>query len=253
MYKMILLDLDGTLLNDKKEISFVNESILKSIKNKCKIVFASARGFSTIRKYLHQLELLDSDNYTIAFNGSLILKNNEEKIIDNKIKGKSLDFMRNFIKENNYSCEWYYYTYNDRYKIDNNNIELFGKKESIYKIVCIATKENIDNIRNNITKEIITCYQVTSSEVTKIEFVQAGMTKLKAIEKLLEILKINASEVIAIGDGENDIDMLKYAGLGIAMSNAQDNVKKVADKITSKDNNNDGVANVLLEVMDNIG
>ena len=68
--KAIILDLDGTLLDDNKKISYKTTEYLKQIKNKVKIILASARQFGTIKPYLENLDLLEENNYTICFNGS---------------------------------------------------------------------------------------------------------------------------------------------------------------------------------------
>lgn len=244
MYKLVVLDLDGTLLTSDKKISNYTCNVLKSIKDKVKIVLASARGFNTIKPYLKQLELLNSLNYTIAFNGSLVVNNVEDKLIDNSITKNNIQLLENYIEENN-ELEWYYYTYEDRFKRDRiNNVSNFIIEETIYKVVCISDEISISKLRASIPKEIDNLFQITSSEPTRIEFVEKGMTKLEAIKKLLNDLDIDVSEVIAIGDGENDIDMIKFAGCGIAMNNASKEVKDIANMITET-NDNDGVGKIL--------
>ena len=81
--KAIILDLDGTLLDDNKKIGDKTIHYLRQIKNNLKIIPASARQFCTIKPYLENLGLLDENNYTICFNGSLIV-NNKESEIDRK-------------------------------------------------------------------------------------------------------------------------------------------------------------------------
>ena len=104
--------------------------------------------------------------------------------------------------------------------------------------------ERIIEIRNNLSKEIINQYEVTSSIPEYIEFVKKGIKKSEAIKFIMNKCKIEQEEVIAIGDGENDIEMLRFAGLGVAMGNADNYVKENADYITTS-NNDDGVGNVI--------
>ena len=85
---------------------------------------------------------------------------------------------------------------------------------------------------------------MSSSIPDYIEFVPKGITKNKALENLCKKLNICKNEVIAIGDAENDIQMLKFAGMGIAMGNADEKTKSISDYITDS-NNNDGVAKAL--------
>ena len=104
--------------------------------------------------------------------------------------------------------------------------------------------EKIIEARKNIPKEIIKKYEVTSSVPEYIEFVKKGIKKSVAIKFIMDKFKIKQEEVIAIGDGENDIEMLKFAGLGVAMDNANNYVKENADYITTS-NNDDGVGKVI--------
>ena len=251
MYKMVLIDLDGTLLNSNKIITEFTANVIKGIKDNTKIVLASARGFSRIKPYLKQLDLLDSKNYTIAFNGSLVMNNVEDKIIDEKIEYNNIKELIKFIFQNlNY--EWIFYTYYEKVNIKNiDDLDQFVLKNDIYKIVCLSTKEKIDTLRNIVNENYDELFQITSSESTRIEFVKKGATKLKGIKKLLEKLEIDRTEIIAIGDGENDLDMIKFAGCGIAMGNSPNNVKQAADMITDT-NDKDGVGKILIELSEKI-
>ncbi len=250
MYKIIFLDLDGTLLSSNKEISKYNENILKKISYSTKIVLASARGFSTIKPYLEQLNLLNDKNYTIAFNGSLVLDNLENKIINVIIKKSNIILLEKIVKESP-DLEWYYYTYNDRInRKEIENIDYFVSNNNIYKVVCISSESQINKLKNEIAIQLNHNFEMTSSESTRIEFVPKGKTKVDSIKKLLSVLNINSEEVIAIGDGENDVEMIEYAGCGIAMGNSKDNVKKVANLITDT-NDNDGVGKILENLLVN--
>lgn len=247
MYKLVVLDLDGTLLNDEKEISKYTSNVLKQIKNNTKIVLASARGFWSIKPYLEKLHLLDKENYTISYNGSLIVNNLEQSIVDEEIEENYKKILVDYIKNYN-NMEWLVYTYNERIKSkDIDNIEIFMNKNKIYKVVCRADEKTIKTVKNSLPKFIFDLFEITSSTVNRIEFVKKGMTKVNAISKLLDILKIEQNEVIAIGNGENDIEMIKFAGCGIAMKNAPFSVKSSADIITDT-NNDDGVGKILFEL-----
>lgn len=125
-----------------------------------------------------------------------------------------------------------------------NNIDFKNEADYIYKIAFIDKPEKILQVRKRIPKHFIEKYEVTSSVPEYIEFVKKGIKKSEAIKFVINKLNITPEEVIAIGDGENDIEMLKFAGLGVAMENANDCVKSNANFITTS-NNNDGVGNVV--------
>lgn len=244
MYKMVILDLDGTLLTSEKKISPYTKDIIKKLSKKVKIILASARGINTIKPYAEQLEILNNNNYIIAFNGSLIVDNLENVIVQEEINKEEKEILQQYINDN-LSIEWYYYTYERRFKNDEiSDIHKFLYENKIYKIVCIANQNKILDMRKNMSKDINNAFQITSSETDRIEFVKKGMKKIEAIKILLNKLNISTSEVIAIGDGENDIDMIKYAGCGVAMGNATEVVKNVADNVTDT-NDNDGVGKIL--------
>ena len=177
--------------------------------------------------------------------------NNEEDIIFSSYIGKDvLNNIDSFILENN--IKWTYYLYDNRLlRNDIIDLNMFINQNKIYKIVGVSAPEEIQKIKKKLPKYILDNLEITSSEENRIEFVAKGMTKVKAIEMLLNKLNIRKEEIIAIGDGDNDIEMIKYAGIGIAMLNAPDIVKKHADIITKYSNNNDGIYEVLKNVLKN--
>ena len=248
MKKIVILDLDGTLLTSDKKISDYTREVIRELSNEVKFVLASARAFVTIKPYVEELGLLNENNYTIAFNGSLVVNNLEKPIIDEEIGNEEKLLLQKYIDANK-EVEWHYYTY-DKNILDSDITDIYDfiKSNKIYKIVCLADEKVIANMRNDIPQNINDLFQITSSEPTRIEFVKKGMKKIEAIKFLIKKLNIDSSDVIAIGDGENDIDMIEYAGCGVAMGNATDFVKSVADIITDT-NDNDGVGKVLKKLI----
>lgn len=244
MKRIVVLDLDGTLLTSDKRISEYTNKVIRELSNEVKFVLASARAFVTIRPYIEELGLLNENNYTIAFNGSLVVNNLEKPIIDEAIQEVEKNLLQQYINANN-QVEWHYYTYDKNIlSSDISDIGDFIKNNKIYKIVCISNDAKIAEMRKNMPQNISGLFQITSSEPTRIEFVRKGMKKIEAIKLLLRKLGIDSSEAIAIGDGENDMDMIQYAGCGVAMGNATEDVKAIADVITDT-NDNDGVGKVL--------
>ncbi len=246
--KAIILDFDGTLLDDNKKISDKTLNILKQIKNDIKIIPASARQFCTIKPYLEKLELLDDNNYTICFNGSLIVNNKEKELFSSYIDKNVVIMIDGFILDNN--INWIYFLYDSRLLRDDiSDIKEFVNKNKIYKIVGISTPNIINKIKKNLPKYIVDNLEITSSELSRIEFVNKGMTKVKAIDFLLNKLDIDKENAVAIGDGDNDIDMIKYVGCGIAMLNSPEIVKQNADIVTKHSNNEDGVYYVINDLL----
>ena len=246
--KAIFLDLDGTLLDDNKNIGEKTSKYLREIKDDIKIILASARPFCRIKPYLEELKLLDENNYTICFNGSLITNNQEKILFSSHITENVIIKMDDFILDNN--IEWTYYLYDTRIlRKEINNISEFANKNKIYKIVGISTTDRINKIRNNLPKCILDNLEITSSEPNRIEFVNKGMTKVKAIELLLNKLGVVKEDAIAVGDGDNDIEMLDYVGCGVAMKNSPDIVIERANFVTKHSNNEDGVYYMIEELL----
>lgn len=248
----LILDLDGTLLDDNKNIDEVAQNIIKDIKDDVKIVIASARQFYRIKPYLISLDLINDSDYTICFNGSLIVNNNEKIIFSSYINENVVIALDDYILNNN-DVEWTYYTFNDRFTRDKiDDIKKFTNENIIFKIVGISSHERIEDINLTLPENIRDVVEVTNSEKDRIEFVNKGMTKVKAIETVLDKLGINKENVVAIGDGDNDITMLEYVGCGIAMKNSPDIVKTKANKITKFTNNENGVGIMLKELFENL-
>lgn len=192
--------------------------------------------------------MLDENNYTICFNGSLIVNNKESEIFSSYIDKSVVFKIDNFILDN--KIDWIYYLYDNRLlRNEISNIEKFANENKIYKIVGVSTTSVINKIRSNLPKEVLENLEITSSELNRIEFVNKGMTKFKSIELLLNKLDIDKENVVAIGDGDNDIDMIKYVGCGIAMLNSPEIVKENADIITEYSNNEDGVYYAIKELL----
>ena len=258
MYKLIAIDCDGTLLTDKKQLTERTINSIKKASEKVKIVISTARSFYRVEEYLRNMNLLNNDQYTICFNGGSIVNNGNQKEIE------SHTFLEENIEElielsRQLETQILLYAYNCLIveeipkKFKNNkkiNFEIVKmkqleiKKYNIYKVVFVDESERIIKMRKALSKEILEKYEVTSSVPDYIEFVPKGITKHKALENLCNILGIEKNEVMAIGDAENDIKMIQFAGLGIAMGNADNNVKNVANDITDS-NNEDGVAKAI--------
>lgn len=264
MYKLIATDLDGTLVTDDKNLTDRTiENIKKALKKNVKIMISSARAFYRLERYIDELDLRKENQYTICFNGAMIVENITGKILYSKnldkrevneliILGKKLNIPIMIYSKNAHHAEKIPEIIKKNknskgmnIKIENFNEIDFDKEENyIYKIVFMDKPEKIIEARKNIPKEIIKKYEVTSSVPEYIEFVKKGIKKSVAIKFIMDKFKIKQEEVIAIGDGENDIEMLKFAGLGVAMDNANNYVKENADYITTS-NNDDGVGKVI--------
>ena len=246
--KMIATDLDGTLLQADKSISRQTFSALEKCRQGgIKLVYATGRGSTA--SYIVPPDLFDAG---ITQNGGMIHLG--EKLIssisiDYKIsmvfldactkKGLKASSEFEGIHYSNFDCEKEWPGSNINFKI----VDYLEHKLNAEKLyVVIKTSEEEDFVLNNLPDEL---YLSLARDGLGM-IMHRDATKGKALEKLAGIWNIDRSEIIAFGDDTNDIDMLQYAGSGIAMSNAVEEVKAAADFIT-KSNDEDGIAIWLKE------
>lgn len=266
-YKLICIDMDGTLLSDIKEISDRNKEAIKKAYDKgVKIAVCTGRIFTSANYFA---DLLEIKTPVIASNGAYIREKDRDKVIYQQVLGydNCKDMLDVFRKHNIYPHYYstdtiftekiihsssFYAEVNKTLPKDRKiNIvvvedwdEIFHKyEEEIFKGVGIHEDENIiANARQEL--EEIGTFEVVSSFVKNFEAMNKGVSKGRAVEILADYYGLSSEEVICIGDGENDLSMIKYAGLGVAMKNANDMVKEHADYITDF-NYNHGVAKVI--------
>lgn len=263
MYKLVALDCDGTLLTSKKEISEYSLSIINQLtEDGIMVVLASARPYYRLKRFLSIMKLDKQNNYTIAFNGGLIVSNCDDSIIYSK-GFKSVDVRDVLSLASDLNTNVFLYTKNSI--ISNINDEVYKKRnpdvnyivddiftrsyidDEIFKIAYVNKPERTKELREKIPQPFYQKYEISSSVPQFIEFVSRGVTKFNALKQIGEICNVKPEEMIAFGDEDNDIPMLELVGYGIAMGNASEGVKKCADMITGT-NDEDGVANALSKI-----
>lgn len=268
-YKLICIDMDGTLLNSKHEISEFNKEMIKAAMEKG-ITVAITTGRLHMSALLYS-ELLGIDNYVISSNGCYIrnLKNNEV-VYEATLTKEQYDRIREVIAK--YKLNNLYYNTFDTvisgvkfpetyaYKIANEGLPIEKQVKfleevdfntiydeydgKILKAICIE-RDLIDDLAK--AKEELKKFkdlEVVSSWTNNFEIMPAGTSKGEAVKRLAEMLDIKREEVICMGDSENDLSMITYAGLGIAMGNATDLIKENADYITDS-NEESGVGKAI--------
>ena len=199
----------------------------------------------------------------IACNGAVISYPSIDKIIINKHFEKDIliDLVNYFNGNNKSFIAWsnnvlycnrineYTTSYHDACKHANVVVNLIEDYNCFYnldinKLIVIDKSENIQSFLKDVKEGIKDKCSYFTSQSYFLEFVPYGIDKGVALKKLANYLGIKQEEVIAIGDGANDLSMIEYADLGVAMENASDYVKEKADFITS-DNNHQGIKEVL--------
>lgn len=249
MNKLLILDLDGTLLRNDKTVSKENIDELLKFKGKGnKILFATARPPRDAYKYI-PADL--RDNPIICYNGACIIDNTRNILYGNEISKKDVLTTINIAKKWKYNklC----LEINDTLYSNFDTYDFFGNApaniielekldfNSAYKII-ICNKSPINpEILNNLPTG---CKGIITDNESLCQIMHSKASKWNCVEKLMKQLNISVENTIAIGDDNNDIDMISNCGLGIAMGNANEKVKEIADYVTDT-NMNDGIAKFL--------
>lgn len=259
MYKLIAVDMDETLLTQDKKITSNTLSVLNEARSKgIKIVLATGRPFEGIIKYIKQLGTYDDNNYSIVYNGAKIVNNfSRNTIAEQFMNGENLHEIYDLSKKFNTSL--ISYTISDgcitpeiteysmlEARINGINIKEMDlhkvkDNEPVIKAILTAKSQVLDSACENMPKYIYDKYCIVRSDPHFLEFLKKNTNKGTGLELLAKKLGIKREEVMSFGDAGNDTNMVRYAGMGVAMGNAFDEVKKAANFVTLT-NNEDGVA-----------
>ena len=262
MIKLIAIDLDGTLLTDAKTISDTNKKMLAEAKTRgVKIVICTGRPLIAIKDYLAELNLLDADDYSITFNGGLIQTNTGEilgktamdladvqhihQLLTNlalpmDVLSDALCFQFETAKDH----PSIYPTLNKALTYVPKMIEALDEDTLYNKVVAAIDAAYLDQKIALIPNEEYERFEIFKTRPNLLEFMPKGVTKAFGLSVLGEHLGIEAREMMALGDEANDLSMINYAGMGVAMDIATDGVKSAANFVT-KTNQADGVAHAI--------
>ncbi|SFA82197.1 hypothetical protein SAMN04488072_102117 [Lentibacillus halodurans] len=261
---LIALDLDGTLLTDDKEISLRNkQTINKAINEGHIVVIATGRPHRASIDYYHMLGL---DTPMVNFNGALIHHPTDHKwdVLHNPMPVRTAHRIVDAcydLNVHNIIAEVMDHIHMDHY--DEKIIEIFQatRQDSPFTIGSLKNKlkddptsllihpkeENIAEIRNHLDDyhaELIE-HRNWGAPWNIIEIVKKGLNKAVGLQKIAHYYHIPNERIIAFGDEDNDLEMIDYAGVGVAMENAIDELKTVAKHVTET-NENDGIG-IFLE------
>ena len=243
IYKLIAMDMDGTLLTDDKQISPANQHWIKEAEKQGIIVMlTTGRGYQNIEPYLSALQ---ANPPIVATNGAEVWSSPTAIMERHPLPWETIEQLRAIALE----LDVWYWAYNTEELVQKNTWHAKANhEESIWVKFGFSTKEQVLLTKLDEQLKNIPGIEVTSSNDTNLEISLKGISKISGIQKICSSKGISLEETVAIGDGENDITMLKACGLGIAMENATDHVKQHADLLTAS-NENDGVAKLIQYVI----
>jgi len=267
MIKLIAIDMDGTLLNEKKHIDKAQkEAIHEAIEAGIKIVLCTGRPLYGIFPFYEELELheLDLEGYVILNNGCSIHRTHDWELIDSaKMTADDIDYLYKCSEKKegiNFTLvdEKHYFNIGkkptDELIMDANFVfsditditleEAKSGKYNIVKAMYLGNPKKMAEFHSNYENILKENYSEVLSQPYVYEVLPKGNNKGTGLKALVGKLGIKQEEVMAIGDGNNDVEMLEYANYGVAMGNASELARNAA-KYTTDTNENDGVAKAI--------
>jgi len=284
MIKMIVMDMDGTLLNNNDEItSYTKEILMKAQKKGIRLVLSSGRSYLTLTKYGDQLNMKEYGGYYICANGIALyncetdenkylekMHNKDQKRIFDLFKDENVEIMgvndgyiyeyvapkyleekKQYIKDNNLD-EVYtggpkgiiYDQRKNKYEIE--MVKNFDNNGDVNKVIIAQNEEELQKAIKG--KEII--FEEYSPKFTTarwLELSPKGVSKGNTLKRLCAKLNIDINDVMVFGDGENDLSMLEVVEESVCLLNGMDTVKAKTKYITEYDNDHDGLAKFVLK------
>ena len=259
-YKMLVVDMDDTLLTDNHEISRENkEMLLRAQEMGVYVVLASGRPTSAMIEFAKELQCDVNNSFMISFNGSVITDLKEDKILfEHSLTKEQIHSLYDFSQQNN----THIITYIDGQIISEKHSEYIDIEKNI-----TGLKLNIvSSFKDTVTTSAVKCILLEEPEYLKgvesvlkaampdlsicmskpffLEAAPNGIDKGASIKILAEKLNIQQTEIIAVGNAGNDLTMVQYAGLGVWVDNVDAELRHHADVIVAS-NNDHGVAEVV--------
>lgn len=264
--KVIAIDIDDTLLtSDKRLTDEVKDSISMATNSGIKVVICTGRPLSGVQSLLKQLSLDNkSDQYVVSFGGSLVQTTRGDTISSQLLNYDDYVALEYLARQKKLH---FHAVGKDRIYTSNRDIGKYTIYESslvsldvsyrtpeemvevdIVKAMFIDEPDILDNALDEYSGFDALRDKITFTRSTPFyyEANSKGVSKGSALQKLCTELNVGSESLMAIGDGGNDLSMIKYAGMGVAMQNAITTVKSAAQAITA-DNNHDGVAKAIKE------
>jgi hypothetical protein len=263
MIKVIAIDIDGTLVNSQKDITARTKKAINEAKSRgMEIIIASGRPYCGAERYARELKLNEDGGYLLCYNGGQIvdLRTNEvvfDSCIDDSVKYELCRIIKSY-------DDAIVMTYRGNMLLTENaadegvirgamlnNLTLCEVEDlssnldfKVGKFLMQGKPDYIASIAEQVQRSVGSLATVCRSEGVFLEIMPYGVDKGNSLKEFIEKQGYDMSEVMAFGDNYNDTTMLMYSGMGVAMGNANADVKAVADYVTLT-NDEDGVADAI--------
>lgn len=275
--KVIIMDVDGTLTNDQKIITpKTKDALLKAEEQGAILVLASGRPTSGLWDIARELKMDKHHGLLVSYNGSKVIDCQTKDVLFNQAMSveegkavlehmKKFDRVRPMIDKDEYMYVNNVYDNYIQFKGEPFNVIEYESRGGKFKL-CeiddlaafvdfplnkILTTSDPEYLQDHYQEMMEPFKETLSCMFTGpfyFEFTAQGIDKAKALDTVLIPMGYHKEEMIAFGDGHNDASMLKYAGYAVAMENAVDDLKAIADEVTLS-NNDDGIAETLYKHM----
>ncbi|WP_100407375.1 Cof-type HAD-IIB family hydrolase [Bacillus solitudinis] len=260
-YKMIVIDMDDTLLRDDHTISArTTKALMEAQEKGVKVVLASGRPTYAMNDYANKLQLADYGSYILSFNGAKIINyKTKEEVFSSSLPPETVHRLIELSQRENV---WIHTYIGDTIVTGEANefTDIEGHitglpvhvvpslkeaiTEPVVKVLMVKEAEVLIKVEEKLQEELKGQFSIMRSKPYFLEFLETGISKGTSLNHVIKKLGISKEEVIAVGDSYNDLDMIEFAGLGVAMGNAPDDIKEKADYVTDT-NMNDGVAKII--------
>ncbi len=261
-YKFLALDIDGTVTNSNKEITPAVKAEIRRLQDAdIPVALVSGRPAPGIKHVAAELDFSEYNCYILAFNGGKIIDSKTNKVIYNQTI--SLDLAHEVCRvakdydvavvtyrgdeivstnpENQYTRIEAYVTKMPVRGVEDMEKELDYEPD---KFLFVGEPTYLESILSEMQKRFEDRLNIFRSEPYFMEIVPLGIDKAKSLDRLLDMLGMSSSHLVACGDGFNDVSMVNFAGMGVAMANACAETKAVANYIAPS-NDEDGVADAI--------
>lgn len=260
-YKMLFLDLDDTLLSSDLSISEENlDAIRRASEIGVKVIICTGRGIFSVQHIAEKLKIEWNNCYIICLNGGAVYKGFppvliKERLFDNKSASLIYDTAKKYgvdiqiyrddmlILDNiSERVQMYIEKLKPKYILIDSIADYDGE---IAKVLLSGSNDILLKIEKELNPKLKGKYNIFLSNPNYLEFTACGTTKGEAMAELSEIIGVDLSQTIAIGDSFNDMSMIQTAGLGVAVRNAVEPLKLRADYITKSTHDENAVAEVI--------
>ncbi len=265
MSRVLILDIDGTLTNSAKEITpAVRNALIDIQKQGNRIVIASGRPTHGVKWVAEELQLKAYGGYVLCFNGARITSVSTGEVVFQQVfPPECIEPLYHYAQEHDMG----FVTYEGDCVIAGTRFDAYMEFEArLNHMELMRVNDFVSHVDFPVNKCLMTApvdiapaleaelqqsygdlLSIYRSEPYFIEAMPPGVDKAASLEHLFALLGVDRKQAIACGDGYNDISMIRYAGVGVAMANAQKEVREAADVVTDRTNDEDGLLEVIQE------